>query len=194
MLVLASGRLNLRDLESETGRAIVEAYAVVQDDEGFVLVGSDSGLYRYDGYEYDIYRKGGTADSLPHNHILSFAKTSDGTIWVGTRAGLARFDPAAEEFRRYSISPQSRSGIDDHQIHALAIEGEQGLWVGSHRGLFYFDIETETFTSFYANIPFSVHCISRGEDGLIFGGGTPVGFLFDESSRWRVSVVSARKR
>lgn len=166
-LVSASGRLNLRYLESETGKTIAEAFAIVQDDKGFIFVGSDAGIYRYNGYEYELHQRKEAANGLPHNHVLSFAKSSDGAIWVGTRGGLARFDPVTGEFRRYAISPSNVSGIDEHHIYALANEGEQGLWVGSHRGLFYFDFETESFTSFYANIPFSVNCLSKGEDGLI---------------------------
>ncbi len=66
----------------------------------------------------------GSAEGLPSSCVYALAQDADGSLWVGTRNGLCRFDgtrfKAWKEFGR---------------VNALAIDGEDRLWVGTDRGL-----------------------------------------------------------
>ena len=57
-----------------------------QDREGYLWVGTQNGLYRYDGYRFLEFS---TKDGLPSDSITSLHVGFDGTLWVGTRNGLA---------------------------------------------------------------------------------------------------------
>ncbi len=59
-------------------------YAIAQDDRGFIWVGTDDGLSRYDGYEFRNYT---LDDGVPDTEILNFYKDSQGRIWMYTLSG-----------------------------------------------------------------------------------------------------------
>ena len=59
----------------------------MQDRTGFLWVGTENGLFRYDGRQFRAYTK---AQGLPSAQIEALHQTADGEIWVGTPQGLAR--------------------------------------------------------------------------------------------------------
>ena len=59
--------------------------ALQQDRVGFIWVGTENGLYRFDGERFIAYT---TAQGLPSNFIQSLKETEDGTLWVGTSGGV----------------------------------------------------------------------------------------------------------
>ncbi|WP_412063302.1 two-component regulator propeller domain-containing protein [Rubrivirga sp. IMCC45206] len=61
--------------------------AVFQDRQGFLWLGTDAGLARYDGRRVVTFT---ADDGLPHPFVYAVGEGADGTLWVGTFAGLAR--------------------------------------------------------------------------------------------------------
>ena len=57
-----------------------------QDQTGYIWVGTDNGLFRYDGGKFTGF---GHEQGLFDTEVLSLAQSSDGRIWVGTNSGLA---------------------------------------------------------------------------------------------------------
>src|SRR5512146_2499671 len=74
--------------------------AIFQDSRGFLWIGTQDGLNRYDGYSFRVFKHDAeNAASISHNSILSIAEDRDGFLWIGTwGGGLNRFDPATETF------------------------------------------------------------------------------------------------
>jgi signal transduction histidine kinase/CheY-like chemotaxis protein len=69
--------------------------------DGTVWIGTSSGLYRYDGYQWTRFSK---EHGLPSQMIRSLARDADGRLWVGTDSGVgvwdgARFDVAGSTGR-----------------------------------------------------------------------------------------------
>src|SRR5208337_2928299 len=58
---------------------------IAQDRSGYLWVGTENGLYRYDGRHFRMY---GSADGLHEHVIQSLFLGQDGTLWVGTTAGI----------------------------------------------------------------------------------------------------------
>ena len=91
--------------------------ALAQDNYGFIWLGTDDGLYRYDGYSLKHYQHDpGNPNSLSENTVLVIYKDRAGMLWVGTAyGGLDRLDPAKDKFTHYRHDPNdSRSLRDDH--------------------------------------------------------------------------------
>ena len=82
--------------DSPIGNSIT---ALLQDDDGFIWVGTIAGLTRYDMYSYQRF---GECDGLPISRtmIRSLAKDARGNIWIGTENGALIYNPEREEFRR----------------------------------------------------------------------------------------------
>jgi diguanylate cyclase (GGDEF)-like protein len=60
---------------------------LLQDRTGYLWVGTDNGLFRYDGKTFQPY---GHTDGLPHEEIRNLAESPDGVLWAATQDGVAR--------------------------------------------------------------------------------------------------------
>jgi signal transduction histidine kinase/ligand-binding sensor domain-containing protein/DNA-binding response OmpR family regulator len=76
---------------------------IIQDRMGFIWIGTESGLCRFDGYQFVTYRHD-TYDGLPSNHVTSFCIDHGGNLWIGTTKGICRYDAAGDRFQKYVIN------------------------------------------------------------------------------------------
>src|SRR5579883_2397098 len=80
-------RYNFKFYGEEEGLQNLAIQVVIQDRAGFLWVGTQNGLYRYDGNRFTAFGKN---EGLPGARIEALHESIDGTIWAGTRSGLAR--------------------------------------------------------------------------------------------------------
>jgi signal transduction histidine kinase/ligand-binding sensor domain-containing protein len=71
-----------------------------------------------------------TDDGLPNNQVTAVAQGSDGCLWVGTPAGLMRFDGVRFTSASYRTSDQD----EDQGVHAIVPSQAGGLWIVPNRG------------------------------------------------------------
>jgi diguanylate cyclase (GGDEF)-like protein len=108
--------------------------SATQDGEGFLWIGSQNGLARWDGYHFRIYRADpGKSGYLPDNFIQTLLTDARGVLWVGTTSGgLARYDREHERFIVYPVGPK---GLSHVSVRAIADDGAGGVWVATEGGL-----------------------------------------------------------
>jgi len=106
----------------EDGLSQSTARVLVQDRQGFVWIGTQDGLNRFDGEEFRVYRSDPPdRHSLPDNYITALAPAPDGSVFVGTQAGgLARYRPMLDDFVRLE------SGEPDAGRQQVRGPGEHG--------------------------------------------------------------------
>ena len=107
--------------------------ALITDAQGFLWVGTQNGLARWDGVQFRIFNSGTRSDSLPDSQIEALHVDHQGRLWVGTlSAGLAVYSPRTGAFTRYTV------GADGHSysgVYAIADAPEGQLWIGAEGGL-----------------------------------------------------------
>src|SRR5262249_47509098 len=64
-------------------------WAVTQTKDGYIWVGTEAGLYKFDGVNFVRWRAQ-SGEELPTSRILDLRAARDGSLWIGTEAGLAR--------------------------------------------------------------------------------------------------------
>ncbi len=73
----------------------------IEDSEGYVWIGSERGLNRYNGYEYRQYlHNRADSTSLCSDIITTLMTDSKGRLWVGTMDGICRYE-GEDHFRNY---------------------------------------------------------------------------------------------
>ncbi|CAN5159973.1 ligand-binding sensor domain-containing diguanylate cyclase [soil metagenome] len=136
--------------------------ALAQDRAGFLWIGTNAGLMRYDGYSLRLQGGGESAEGtqgLGFIRVLLAAR--DGRLWIGTESdGLASYDPATERvsFFREGMGGANSAKVaaDVHRqkgpaptVRALAEDADGAVWVGSvGGGLDRFDPASGRFTHF----------------------------------------------
>ncbi|WP_202908967.1 ligand-binding sensor domain-containing protein, partial [Cognatilysobacter segetis] len=119
---------------SDRGLTQSSVGAIAQDGLGFVWVGTQGGLHRYDGERYRAFRHDPEAPaSLPDSFVTALAVDGARALWVGTYSQyVARLDLRTGAIRRYlGATPDRRA---DRQV--LALLAEPGtVWVGTVAGV-----------------------------------------------------------
>ena len=113
--------------------------AIAQTADGYLWLGTEEGLARFDGYEFTIFdkRDGG----LPSNYVTALAATADGALWIGTAAGLTEYRD--RRFRTYT----TRDGLpEDDAIMGLYAGHDRTLWIVAGGWLSHF--ENGRFTNY----------------------------------------------
>ncbi len=129
--------LRFRHLTIDDGLSQNAVFALLQDRQGFIWIGTKDGLNRYDGYGFAVYKNvPSDSNSISNNYITALFEDSRGYIWIGTReGGLNRLDPTSGYFRRYSQSSEIPGSISSNRINSIAEDSSGALWIGTSNGL-----------------------------------------------------------
>jgi ligand-binding sensor domain-containing protein/serine phosphatase RsbU (regulator of sigma subunit) len=115
---------------------------ILQDDDGYLWIGTMSGLNRFDGKEFILFDQ---QDSLAENWISASFKDSKGNLWFGHWAGgLSKYDANRKDFIDLEFAVYS----DFKTITAIEEDEEGNLYIGTDgNGLLYLNTKTdEIFT------------------------------------------------
>ncbi|MBT5060395.1 MAG: response regulator [Gemmatimonadetes bacterium] len=100
--------------------------ALWEDGQGQVWVGTDDGLYRYDGSHMHRYS---TEDGLAHDAINAITEDKEGRLWIGTQGGLSRY-----EGKRSFTTFTTADGLAHDWVNAVLVASNNDLWIGTWGG------------------------------------------------------------
>ncbi|MCR5097560.1 MAG: response regulator [Lachnospiraceae bacterium] len=109
--------------DSFDGLVSMQINTVAQTDDGYIWVGTYSGLYRYDGYRFEKF----DIDDRICNVMRLFCD-SRGRLWIGTNdSGLACYDPATDEAFFYT----TEDGLAADSIRAICESHDGSIYLGT---------------------------------------------------------------
>ncbi|MGM9734302.1 MAG: two-component regulator propeller domain-containing protein, partial [Prevotella sp.] len=87
--------------------------SVCQDNYGYIWIGSEYGLNKFDGYNFTSYHTSqGDTTSIINNNVSVLFASSDGSLWVGLSKGLCRYDYHNNCFVRYAFPENLRPRVN----------------------------------------------------------------------------------
>ena len=166
-------RLRFRHLGVREGLSQTIATSLAQDTQGFVWVGTQDGLNRYDGYGFRVYKHDrDDPASLPDNNVRRLLADSKGRLWIGSPSGLARYDTATDRFDAWRPVPGADGALAGRSVSALLEDRAGEIWVSTSGGVQRYDEKTGTFGAApCAGEPVKrVNAFAQARDGaLLFG-------------------------
>jgi ligand-binding sensor domain-containing protein/signal transduction histidine kinase len=112
----------------ENGLPQNSVHALLQTRDGYLWLGTEAGLVRFDGNGFADFDRNSTP-ALPSGDIRCLLEASDGSLWVGTSDGLARWkDGTVTAFT-------TANGLPSNAIRALAMSANGVVWVWTDLGL-----------------------------------------------------------
>ncbi|MGN6417736.1 MAG: ligand-binding sensor domain-containing protein [Pseudobacter sp.] len=126
---------------SRNGLSQNSGYSVTQDRSGFIWMGTQEGLNRFDGYEFISYRKPFAGSHSTSNQVDALLTSSSGPLWAGTPDGLFLFNIQSGQFETFSrYFQQPASAPDSIGILKLFEDPRHKTWILTrHNGLFIAD-------------------------------------------------------
>jgi len=114
--------------KTEQGLPQDTTQAILQTRDGYLWLGTEEGLARFDGVRFVVFDKGNTP-ALKSNTISALFEDKQGNLWIGTHGGgLSRFSQGT--FATYT----TKEGISSDVVLAIAEDPGGNLWVGTDGG------------------------------------------------------------
>lgn len=122
---------SVHDIYLESQSIGDEVYVTFQDSKGYLWIGTDNGVRKYDGYTFKQYNHDpNDSQSIGSNFVFSIMQDSNGQLWFTGNNNISLYDQKTETFTVYN-SP-------DGNIMRTIIEGHDGLiWFGGDKSPLY---------------------------------------------------------
>lgn len=145
-------QLKFKHYGLDQGLSQVTANCLLEDEQGYIWVGTQDGLNRFNGYNFKAFRSDPeNPNSISNGHIKCMIEDSYGRIMIGTTGGLNVFDRKKETFKVVLSDAQQSHTLTHNHITALLEDSRHRIWVGTENGLNLMDPTTLTFESFNLN-------------------------------------------
>jgi signal transduction histidine kinase/ligand-binding sensor domain-containing protein len=103
-----------------------------KDSKGYLWMGTDVGLDKYDSYQVKQYRNVENQPETISNDILTgIYEDLNKNLWIGTYNGLNLYDPAKDNFRVFKKEPGDTNSLNSNCITGIAEDKKGNLWVES---------------------------------------------------------------
>ena len=132
--------LTLRDGLSQNS-----VMSFLQDSQGYLWLGTESGLDRYDGYAIREYRRQrGNDAGLASDYIWAIAEDGHSNLWLATDGGgIERWDRDSDRFQHFQHDPRDAASLSSDSVRSLLIDGHGRIWAGTlDQGLDVLDPQT----------------------------------------------------
>ena len=124
-------------------------WAITQDKQGFIWIGTNYGLDRFDGRQCVVYHAAPDSTGLSDDCVWCLFSDQDGSLWIGTNSGLNRFDPLTLTFKKYLHEPSDSTSLSDNEVRCIRRDRAGILWVGTKHGFNRFESSTGRWTRFF---------------------------------------------
>ncbi|MGE0077193.1 MAG: two-component regulator propeller domain-containing protein [Bacteroidales bacterium] len=114
---------NFTNYGLEQGLPQSTVFSTFQDSRGYLWIGTESGVARFNGYQFVVFDK---SSGLPGNIVRSVVEGADGNIWVGTDKGIGIFN--GKVWR----SITAKDGLKGSAVTKLAQDKDGKMWVATN--------------------------------------------------------------
>lgn len=143
--VSAYNNINFKNITSEDGLSQGTVETIIQDDQGYIWLGTNDGLCRYNGYEFKIYKHDEELEnSITNNYIVDIKQDNSGNIWGGTANGLSKIDTKTDLITNYNMNDEEKS-LSHYNIGDILITKSGDVLVGTSDGLNIYNEKKDEF-------------------------------------------------
>ncbi len=185
-IALLAQNNEFRHIRIADGLSHDNVYTIMQDKEGYIWIGTQNGLDKYDGYTFTTYlHDPQDSCSLVSAAFGKLFQDSKGRIWIATyRGGLSCYNPKENTIKHFQHKPKDTSSILSNLVRTVVEDTKGQIWVSAARGgLHLYNEEQQNFKQFkhIKNDPTTipdrnVNALAVDKQGYIWGG-TPKGLF-----------------
>ena len=137
---------NFKNITIEDGLSQSTVETIYQDSKGYIWIGTNDGLDRYNGYEFKHYKHDKyDKNSIANNYIVDIIEDKNGYIWVSTIGGLSRINPDKDEIKNY-YSKEDSGNLSNSNLWQILCTKDNRLIASTIDGLNVYDENKDKFT------------------------------------------------
>ncbi len=137
-------------LDITNGLSINQVSSIFKDADGFMWFGTLSGLNRYDGYKFKVFKhRANDATSLGDNAIAGIFEGPGKKLWIKTHSGFSVYNAVTEKFSNDIARELGKYKVLTDQLTSIKKDKQGNFWfLTNNEGLYCYDPKTNT-TSFF---------------------------------------------
>lgn len=137
--------INFESITIDDGLSQSLVEYIYQDSFGYIWIGTNDGLNRYNGNDIKVYKNiKNDTNSISNNMISSIVEDSEQNLWIGTDGGLNKLNLVTGDITRYLVSDEDKS-ISNTVVDEVFIDSKGRLWVCTINGLNLYDKKNDKF-------------------------------------------------
>jgi ligand-binding sensor domain-containing protein len=155
--------------------------SILQDKSGFIWVGTEDGLNKFNGYTWIIFKHDPQdSSSISFGAVSTLYEDHNGFIWIGIDGGgINLYNPYTGTFKHIRHDPSNKNSIVSNHVKCIYEDSKGLFWIATWKGINMYDKIKDKWTLFQ-NVPSNnnsisdndVKCIKEDSDGLIWIGTT----------------------
>ncbi len=166
---------------------------IAQGKKGFLWLGTQDGLNKFDGYKFKFYQNNPLdTNSLSGNWVYSIDTDTLGEVWVGTNNGLNKLHQKSDKITRYLSNPKDPTSLCENEVFGVLLDRFGYVWLKTATALSRLDTATGKFTRFeHPTDYFRPNRSDKGfpiledEDGLWIGSATGLLYFNRKSEQFK---------
>lgn len=199
-----SNEFTINHFTTKDGLSQSFVLSILQDSKGFMWLGTQGGLNRYDGYQFISYKSNPTdTTTISGNVIRGLVEDKYGNIWIATNHyGVNVFNRKTEKFTRFLHNPYDARSISNNNITCLVKDSLGSIWVGTQKGLNKFDHKTKQFIRYtssdlvyhISNDSISALCVDTSGKVWASATGNTINCINPENNKIDFFAITTKKK
>ncbi len=181
--IVNSQNLKFKHYTIDEGLSQSVVNCVYQDKDGYIWVGTQNGLNKFNGYDFVNYvHNPNDTNSISDNWVYDIKEDSNGNIYIATRDGLNILNKKTGKFTYY-VPPE----IIKHRfiVYGIVFYNSEILYLNTHSNLYKFNIKNSSFTKYKNDVGSDAQTFNKSfriikdSDGLIWQSTNNGLYTFD---------------
>lgn len=143
--IYASKMMNFENITIENGLSQATAETIIQDSKGYIWIGTNDGLNRYNGTDIKVFKYDEDIEnSIISNYITALGEDKNGNLWVGTDEGLSKINLSDYSIKNYRYYKNNKDK-PYYAILTIYVDDKGKVYMGNNDGLYLYDEEEDSF-------------------------------------------------
>jgi signal transduction histidine kinase/ligand-binding sensor domain-containing protein len=134
--------ITFKNVNIEQGISQSTIDVIFQDSKGYIWLGTNDGLNKYNGYDFKVYNYEEDKNSISNSHITDITEDNNGNIWISTANGVNKLDPKTDQITNYT---EENTLISSNNATEIMVSKDNKVIVATSDGLSIYDEKKNKF-------------------------------------------------